>query len=85
MIASIQTVDDFKENFDFAYKVLAFIDEIDIENRARFQFISQVSETKYLIRFKSYPFPGFQDYWITIEATYSDDQWLISLVNKSVD
>ncbi|MCQ6285868.1 hypothetical protein [Bacillus cereus] len=85
MIASIQTVDDFEENFEFAFKVLSFIKEIDNEQRARFQFISQVSETKYLIYFKSYSFPGYQDYHITIEATYSENQWIISLVNKSVD
>ncbi|MCU5666188.1 hypothetical protein [Bacillus cereus] len=85
MIASIQTVDDFEGNFEFAFKALSFIEEIDNEKRARFQSISQVSETKYLIRFKSYSFPGYQDYGITIEATYSDDQWIISLVNKSVD
>lgn len=40
MISSIQTVDDFKDNFDFAYKALAFVDEIDTGKRARFQFIS---------------------------------------------
>ncbi|ANS46140.1 MULTISPECIES: hypothetical protein [Bacillus cereus group] len=85
MIASIQTVDDFEENFEFAFKVLSFIKEIDNEKRARFQFISQVSETKYLIYFKSYSFPGYQDYHITIEAKYSENQWIISLVNKSVD
>ncbi|QWH11949.1 hypothetical protein EXW38_11495 [Bacillus mycoides] len=85
MIASIQTENDFKESFDFAYKALSFIDEIDTRNRARFQFISQISKAKYLIRFKSYSFPGFEDYSITIEATYSDDQWIISLVSKSVD
>ncbi|MBG9615747.1 hypothetical protein [Bacillus cereus] len=85
MILSIQTEKDFKENFEFAHKTLAFIDEIDIENRAKFQSISQISKTKYLIRFKSYSFPGCQDYSITIEATYSDGQWIISLVNKSVN
>ncbi|MDT3496086.1 hypothetical protein NLU03_20020 [Bacillus toyonensis] len=85
MILSIENVDDFEENFEFAFTALSFIEEIDNEKRARFQSISQVSETKYLIRFKSYPFPGYQDYGITIEATYSDDQWIISLVNKSVD
>ncbi|MFT4140265.1 MAG: hypothetical protein QM671_14900 [Bacillus sp. (in: firmicutes)] len=85
MISSIQTVDDFKDNFDFAYKALAFVDEIDTGKRVRFQFISQISKAKYRIFFQSYYFPGYQDYSITIEATYSDGQWIISLVNKSVN
>ncbi|MED2777922.1 hypothetical protein P4276_32415, partial [Bacillus thuringiensis] len=67
-ILSIQTEKNFKENFEFTHKKLAFIDEIDIENRSKLQSISQISKTKYLIRFKSYSFPGCQDYNITIEA-----------------
>ena len=56
MISSIQTVDDFKYNFDFAYKALAFVDEIDTGKRARFQFISQISKAKYRIFFRTITF-----------------------------
>lgn len=85
MIASIQTEEDFKERFgfEFAYEVLNFVDEIDDKKRARFSSISQITKSKYLVRFKSYQFPGCEDYSLTIEVVHLNDRWNVSLLQKN--
>ncbi|MFS7199232.1 hypothetical protein AB6834_02505 [Carnobacterium divergens] len=88
IILSIKTEQDFIDNFPFAYTVINAAKELEKNTTIHwfFQSIRQKSENSYIVKFKSFEFPGYPDtHRLQIEVELIDNQWQIVQTNRHVD
>ncbi|MFD3261907.1 hypothetical protein ACE3MQ_25225 [Paenibacillus lentus] len=80
----MKTKSDFYDKCPCATKILEFVDSIDDSDVRWFFHIGycHFDENRYAIIFKSYDMPEYEDYVLSVEATYNDDDYILRIVKK---
>lgn len=78
-----KTEDEFLDNCLCAYRILNFVDNIESDARWFFNCCYFMQpERNYCVIFKSYDMHEYENYVLSIEAAWKNENWNIRIIKK---